>query len=697
MGTARRHQDVCSTCSGPSQIAVSGNACVAACCNTLSLSKQIAFRVPEASERKAAIGCLRGLPYTLTRCLDLSEAWFEPIAVPGISDWLSEHPETMQTFDTFKAAHELHRDAIGPNEERKCVHILPLGPLDSDLLQKAVQVCAAFFWPLRVALLRPREVPKAADCQGVLKSEAILQWMAQSLRRDSVCTIALTSASLTISATQTFGASDWSMRVGVFTLAPYVHPEDVAVGSRLPIERTVKLLTHEVLHTFGILHCCYFQCLMNGSNNLEEMDNKPPFLCAMCLRKLYLCTGLEPLQRYSRLAHAWHLVGFEDIARWYHLRVQLVHAAFPAQSTQHVPRLSNGSARPGSAPPGGRSRKGQVDVSKFASNASDKDKVQRPGSAVVKASPKAGSEAKSRSRPSSARTGGPSLGSRPSSAGKPSSSSGPETAINAGSSLSGISMENLPPRYHNVLLSSPLKQRLAMYAQRGPGCSGRVGPPGSPFDITSDRHLQNLRKWRKIAGQLARTLEANYTNPFISQTCQRMRIRYAHMIQSSASTNTAFDASEFEREWKAEIQEEEKKKGKSRASFQKARNTLQKIGKFSVEWNEQDPKEEPSSRQSMIKARLTPRASMPTWISTSLPSTHRASEIQSPVSPRSTVSSPKAPAAPSSPKGSRKFFGRSHTTHFHAKSLYAPAETGEEQVSDDGLQLESKDILSRTL
>ncbi|CAF3898058.1 unnamed protein product, partial [Rotaria sp. Silwood1] len=38
------------------------------------------------------------------------------------------------------------------------------------------------------------------------------------------------------------------------------------------IRRCVKILLHELSHLFGLKHCIYYTCLMNGANNETEMD-----------------------------------------------------------------------------------------------------------------------------------------------------------------------------------------------------------------------------------------------------------------------------------------------------------------------------------------------------------------------------------------------------------------------------------------
>lgn len=54
----------------------------------------------------------------------------------------------------------------------------------------------------------------------------------------------------------------------------------------LIIYRCLKTACHEISHVFGLTHCPYYDCLMNGSNLLAEADLKPFALCPICLRKI---------------------------------------------------------------------------------------------------------------------------------------------------------------------------------------------------------------------------------------------------------------------------------------------------------------------------------------------------------------------------------------------------------------------------
>ena len=65
----------------------------------------------------------------------------------------------------------------------------------------------------------------------------------------------------------------------------YGKPQTPDYGA-LVLRRSCKVLAHETAHIFGLAHCIYFSCLMNGSNHLAESDRRPLHLCPVCLREL---------------------------------------------------------------------------------------------------------------------------------------------------------------------------------------------------------------------------------------------------------------------------------------------------------------------------------------------------------------------------------------------------------------------------
>lgn len=50
--------------------------------------------------------------------------------------------------------------------------------------------------------------------------------------------------------------------------------------------RLVKEAVHELGHTFGLIHCANYLCVMHTSTGVEEIDIKTERLCADCREKL---------------------------------------------------------------------------------------------------------------------------------------------------------------------------------------------------------------------------------------------------------------------------------------------------------------------------------------------------------------------------------------------------------------------------
>lgn len=78
--------------------------------------------------------------------------------------------------------------------------------------------------------------------------------------------------------------------------------------------RAIKTACHELCHVLSIRHCQGYECLMNGSSQLEEADLKPFALCPVCLRKIssYLGFNGDELQMYKELKDVFTLMNFND-------------------------------------------------------------------------------------------------------------------------------------------------------------------------------------------------------------------------------------------------------------------------------------------------------------------------------------------------------------------------------------------------
>ena len=96
--------------------------------------------------------------------------------------------------------------------------------------------------------------------------------------------------------------------------------------SNLWLSRVCRTASHELGHCFGMDHCIYYACSMQGSGSLAEDSRQPPYLCPIDLAKLLEATGTDAIQRYKALLAFCdkradgHL--FAAFAAWIHARLE---------------------------------------------------------------------------------------------------------------------------------------------------------------------------------------------------------------------------------------------------------------------------------------------------------------------------------------------------------------------------------------
>ncbi|KAH9484637.1 Archaemetzincin-2 [Psilocybe cubensis] len=66
-------------------------------------------------------------------------------------------------------------------------------------------------------------------------------------------------------------------------------PQDIITGTWLA--RVCRTSSHELGHCFGMDHCVYYACIMQGSGTVIEDVRQPPYLCPVDLSKLLKACG----------------------------------------------------------------------------------------------------------------------------------------------------------------------------------------------------------------------------------------------------------------------------------------------------------------------------------------------------------------------------------------------------------------------
>ncbi len=310
----------------------------------LALSATLAmdFKPPTASERLKAIGSTEGLAETIRKALEPGSG-FEPIPTPKPGDWLAVHPESGQSFDDFV------RDKPNrPDRTRSKIYLQPLGEFPKGQISfvERLREYAAAYFAMQVEVLpclalndndiTSRINPYTRNRQ-VLTSD-ILAILKKNVPADAFCVVAITMDDLypEPSWNFVFGQASLSERVGVYSFARY---DPAFYGEKrgkdyekVLLRRSCKVLVHETGHMFGLKHCIYFKCVLNGSNHLEESDARPLHLCPVCLRKLQHSIKFDVVSRYANLFRFYQGSGFDDEAQWVANRLEWILGAEAARA-----------------------------------------------------------------------------------------------------------------------------------------------------------------------------------------------------------------------------------------------------------------------------------------------------------------------------------------------------------------------------
>ena len=294
----------------------------------------VRFTPPTRIQQLAAIGPTVGLPEPLRRALDPRDD-FQALPAPGPGDWLANHPEAGQTFEQF-----LRFRPNRPDECQRVLYLQPLGDFServSPSLAQLQQLTAAFFM-LNVKVLPPLGLDQAritrrrnpASGQMQLLTTDILTLLGHRRPADCFALVGVTMIDLYPDPTWNFvfGQASPQDPLGVYSFARYnprFYGEAVSADShKLMLRRSFKVLAHETGHMFGIEHCVWYRCLMNGSNHLAESDARPLHLCPVDLRKLQWSIGFDVAERYRRLRDLNRRAGFEDEAQWLDKRIRFI-------------------------------------------------------------------------------------------------------------------------------------------------------------------------------------------------------------------------------------------------------------------------------------------------------------------------------------------------------------------------------------
>ena len=112
----------------------------------------------------------------------------------------------------------------------------------------------------------------------------------------------------------TRGLSDPESSTGIFSLKRFWEDDEESKEGGDPdrgFRQACYTLVHEVCHLFGLKHCIYYECIMNGNNHPEErIRREHKTLCPVCLGKLKMNLKFDCRERYIKLLETCHTLSF---------------------------------------------------------------------------------------------------------------------------------------------------------------------------------------------------------------------------------------------------------------------------------------------------------------------------------------------------------------------------------------------------
>ena len=294
------------------------------------------FKIPSKTSLLRAIGNISKLPDdSLKKILKTAEDFHNPIYAPEKDDWLSEQEEDGQTFNQF-----LYDRYNLMSVNRNIIYINPLQEMPQQFLDNLLLYCQSFFYPMKVKLINIVSLQSLKVKSRINKYSKKIQYNASQINsktvkyvpNDAHCMISILLDDLYPESSWNFvfGLATIEDRVGVFSFArfssSFEKKNEVVNFDNFLLYCSCSTLTHEICHTFGLEHCIYYTCLMNGCNNMEEAKKQPLYECPVCLRKLHYSIGFDPLERYKQMLNVTKMFGgyFNSANKWYENRIKSI-------------------------------------------------------------------------------------------------------------------------------------------------------------------------------------------------------------------------------------------------------------------------------------------------------------------------------------------------------------------------------------
>lgn len=169
--------------------------------------------------------------------------------------------------------------------EKQGIQLISLGIFDRGFLDKiASEVRVEYGLPVSITFSHIDLSPFYDPTRRQYDGNRLLRKLDAEHGRKGIKTLGLFKVDLFIPIlTYIFGQAAYQGNTGIASLYRlknelYGLPKDEALMSK----RFLKVVLHELGHTFGLVHCHIPSCVMRPGTYIEDLDQKKPHLCPHC-------------------------------------------------------------------------------------------------------------------------------------------------------------------------------------------------------------------------------------------------------------------------------------------------------------------------------------------------------------------------------------------------------------------------------
>lgn len=241
---------------------------------------------------------------------------------PKRGEWLYSHRESGQNLMLFQLSKPLV-----PTAKANIIYVKPIGYFNS-LQQKQLELTREYlsiFFQLDTKIgneIPETAIPASARRIGFEGQEQMLAGfildsiLMHEKSPNAIALMGLSKFDLYPKPewNYVFGLASYRDHVGVTSMYRFQDGQLTESNFDLCLLRVIKVSSHEIGHMFGLHHCIDAQCVMNGTNNIDETDRNPVRLCSFCQRKLHSSLKYDHRKRLFDLENFFKRNGLQEAA-----------------------------------------------------------------------------------------------------------------------------------------------------------------------------------------------------------------------------------------------------------------------------------------------------------------------------------------------------------------------------------------------